>query len=129
MTAYVNDIHLDNGLSYLKSNADKIFICTAQPTTYTDATSTYALGSKNFGAGSVFPNAIVAGSPSGQKLTTAAITDGVVSTNGTAAFFAIVTSGASRLDVAGPLSASLSVTAGTTFSLAAFDVRNANTGG
>ena len=61
MTAMINDNTLDNGLAALKSAADKIYICSTQPTTYTEATSTYALGNKNFGAGSVFPSAIAAG--------------------------------------------------------------------
>lgn len=129
MVAFLNDNTLDSGLSALKSAADKVYICSSQPATYTEATSTYALGNKNFGAGSVFPGAIAAGSPSGRKLTTAAITDGSVTGTGTASYWAIVTSGSSRLEAAYSLSSSQAVTSGNTFTLSAFDVRLANTGG
>src|ERR1043166_3168053 len=96
--AFLNDLTLDNGLSSVKSNADKIYTCSQEPSTYTGATSTYALGNKNFGAGNVYPAAIAAGSPSGRKITTAAITDGSVTGTGTASHYAVVTSGSSRPD-------------------------------
>lgn len=127
--AYLNDNTLDNGLSALKAAASHIYICSAEPATYTAATSTYALGNKNFGAGSVFPGAIAAGSPSGRKLTTAAVTDGAVTGNGTASHYAIVSAGSSRLEVANSLSASQAVVSGNTYTLAALDVRLANVGG
>ena len=129
MTAMLNDLTLDNGLSSLKTNADKIYITSSQATTYTEATSTYALGNNNFGAGSVFPGAIAAGSPSGRQLATAAVTAGSVTGTGTAAYWAIVTSGSSRLEAANTLSSSQSVTSGNTFSLASFLIRLPNTGG
>jgi hypothetical protein len=127
--AFLNDLTLDNGLSSVKSNADKIYICSQEPSTYTGATSTYALGNKNFGAGNVYPAAIAAGSPSGRKITTAAITDGSVTGTGTASHYAVVTSGSSRLEVAQSLSASQAVTNGNTFTLTAADLRLPNTGG
>lgn len=127
--AYLNDNTLDNGLAALKSAADKVYICSAEPANYTEATSTYALGNKNWGAGSVFPAAIAAGSPSGRKLTTAAITNGSVTATATATHWSVVTSGSTRLEVAQSLSASQAVTNGNTFSLAAADVRLPNTGG
>lgn len=60
---YINDNVLDNGLTQLKSQASDIYICSQEPATFTQASSTYALGRKNFGAGNVFPGAIAAGSP------------------------------------------------------------------
>lgn len=127
--AFLNDTHLDNGLAGLKSAADRIFINSSEPATYTAASSTVKLGTKTFAAGSVFPAAIAAGSPSGRKVTSAAITDGTVDATGTASHYSVCTSGSTRLDVANSLSASQSVTSGNTFSLAAFDVRLPNTGG
>ncbi len=126
---FLNDNTLDNGLAALKAAADRTYICSAEPSTYTAATSTLALGSKNFGAGAVFPAAIAAGSPSGRKLTRAAITDGAVTATGTASHIADVTSGSSRLETATSLSASQAVTSGNSFSLAAADVRLPNVGG
>lgn len=127
--AFLNDNTLDNGLSALKAAADRVYINSSEPATYTAASSTVALGSKNWGAGNVFPAAIAAGSPSGRKLVTAAITDGAVSGTGTATHFSIVTSGSSRLEYANSLSSSQGVTSGNTFSLTAADIRLPNFGG
>lgn len=127
--AFLNDNTLDNGLSALKAAASHIYICSAEPATYTAATSTNALGNKNFGAGSVYPGAIAAGSPSGRKLTSAAVTDGSVTGTGTATHYAVVSSASSRLEVAQSLSASQAVTSGNTFTLTAADVRLPNVGG
>lgn len=126
---FLNDAHLDGGLSGLKSAADRIYICSAEPATYTAATSTNALGNKTLTAGGVFPGAIAAGSPSGRKLSTVAVTDGTVTATGTATHFAIVSSASTRLDVAQALSASQAVTSGNQFSLTSADVRLANLGG
>ena len=126
---FINDNVLDNGLVALKAAASHIWICSAEPATFTAATSTLALGSKNFGAGAGFPGAVAAGSPSGRKLTTAAVTDGAISATGTASHYGITSAAASRLDIANSLAASQAVTSGNPFTLAAFDVRLAGTGG
>lgn len=131
--AFLNDNTLDNGLAALKAAADKIFLCSQEPATYTQATSTYALGNKDFaGAGNVYTGAIAAGSPSGRKVTSAAVVSGApgsITANGTASHNAVVSSGVSRLEVAQALSATQVVTSGNTFTLTAQDVRLPNTGG
>lgn len=126
---FINDNTLDNGLAALKAGADKIYICNLEPATFTAATSTNALGNKTVAAGAVFPAAIAAGTPSGRKLTTLAVTDGSVTTGGTASHNAIVNSVASRLEVTQALGATQVVTAGNPFTLTAQDVRLANMGG
>lgn len=126
---YINDNTLDNGLAALKAAATHIYICSTEPTNYTEATSTYALGNKSFGAGAVYPAAIAAGSPSGRKVVSAAVTDGSVTATGTANSNAVVTSGSTRLEVAKLLSATQSVTSGNAFTLTAQDVRLPNVGG
>lgn len=126
---YLDNSILDSGLASLKSGADKIFICSAEPATYTQATSTYALGNYNFGAGSVFPSAIANGSPSGRQLVSAAVTNGSVTGTGTATSWAIVASGSTLLLASYSLSASQVVTSGNTFTLGAITVRLPNTGG
>lgn len=126
---FINDNILDNGLAALKAAASAIHINNAEPATFTAATSTNSLGSKSFGAGSVFPGAIAAGSPSGRKLTSAAVTDGSITTTGTATHYSIVSAGASRLEWAGALAASQAVTSGNPFTLGAFDVRLPGFGG
>lgn len=124
---YLNDSVLDSGLSSLKSAATRIYICSAEPATYTAASSTNALGNKNFGAGNVFPGAIAAGSPSGRKLDTAAVTDGTVTGTGTASHWAVTSE--SVLFAASSLSASQAVTSGNSFTLGSFAIRLPNTGG
>jgi hypothetical protein len=130
--AFLNDNTLDNGLAALKAAATDIYICSQEPATFTQATSTYALGTKNLGAGNVYSAAIAAGSPSGRKLTSVAIVAGApgsVTATGTATHSAVTSSGSSRLEVAQSLSASQAVTSGNTFTLTAQDVRLPNTGG
>jgi hypothetical protein len=127
--AYFNDNTLDNGLAALKSAATHVYIDSADSATYTAASSTNALGNKNFGAGAVYPGAIAAGAPSGRKITSAAITDGSVTGTGTASHNSVVTSGSTRLELSQALSASQAVTSGNQFTLTAQDVRLPNLGG
>lgn len=122
MTASVADRVLDNGLTVLDTEADKITLCSAEPTTYTEANSTYALGAKTFSTGGAF-GAPAAGSPNGRKVSSTAITDGTISGTGTATKWAVVDTANSRLLADGDLSASQVVTSGNTFALASFDIR------
>lgn len=116
--SYLNDRVLDNGLTVLDTEANRLDICSAEPTTYAQATSTYTLGNKT----SLSVGAPGDRSPSGRKVTVAAITDGTVTGTNTATHWAITDTGNSRLLAAGALSASQAVTSGNTFTLAAFDV-------
>lgn len=118
MAAYLNDRVLDNGLTVLDTEATHLYICTQQPTTYAEATSTYAKGNKS----SLSVGAPADGTVNGRRVTVAAITGGSVTGDGTVTHYAIVDSGASRLLAAHTLSASQAVTNGNTFSLAAFDI-------
>lgn len=127
--SYLNDNTLDNGLAALKAAADRIYINSSEPATYTAATSTSALGNKTLTAGNVYTAAIAAGSPSGRKLTSVAVADGSVTATGTATHNSVVTSGSSRLEIAQALSVSQGVTSGNIWTLTAQDVRLPNLGG
>jgi hypothetical protein len=123
MPATIHDDIFDDGLDAgLKALADLTYcdlhICSQQPTTYAQATSTYTLGDKNI----ITITGPAAGDVSGRKVTVSAINDGDVTATGTATHFAIVDTNSSRLLVTQALSASASVTAGNTFTLTAFDV-------
>lgn len=119
----VGDRVLDLGLNVLDTEATHIYICgTSEPSTFTAASSTNALGNKNFGAGAAVGSP-AAGSPNGRKVTTTAITDGTVTATGTAAYWAITDNTNSRLLATGTLSASQAVTSGNSFTLPAFDIR------
>jgi hypothetical protein len=125
MASILGDAVLDSGLSILDTGTDRIYIVSADPTTYTQASSTNALGIKDFGAGGCFGSP-AAGSPNGRKVSSTAITDGSVTATGTATGWAAVTSGSSRLDANGQLSASQAVTSGNQFTLPTFDIRKPN---
>lgn len=116
--SYLNDRVLDNGLSALTSEVNKLTVCSQEPATYTEANATYALGAKT----SPTVGSPGARTPSGRKVTVSAITDGAVSATGTATHWAVVDTVNSRLLAAGALAASQAVTNGNTFTLAAFDI-------
>lgn len=122
MAAKLEDRVLDNGLSCLDTEPDKICICgTSQPTTFTAANSTNLLGAKTLAAGGVFGSPAAA-TPNGRKVSSVAVTDGAITVSGTAAFWAIVDTVNSRLLAAGPLASNVVVTNGDTFTLASFDI-------
>ena len=116
--AYLNDRVLDNGLTILDTEGDRLDICSAEPTTYAEATSTYTLGNKT----SLSIGAPADRTPSGRKVTVAAITDGTCTGTNTATHWAIVDVSESRLLAVNTLSASQAVTSGNVFTLAAFDI-------
>lgn len=116
--AYLNDRVLDEGLSALTNEGNRLDICSQEPATYAQATSTYSLGNKT-GPTIGSPGAR---SPSGRKVTVSAINDGSVTGTNTATHWAVSDTANSRLLAAGPLSASQAVTSGNTFTLQAFDI-------
>lgn len=115
--AYINDEVFDQGLDYADTNGTRVDICSQEPTTYAEATSTYTLGNKT----SVSTGATTNGDVDGRKVVVAAITGGSVTGTGTATHWAL-TDGSSVLIATGALSSSTSVTTGNTFSLGAFDI-------
>jgi len=124
MAANVQDRVLDLGLNVLDTEATHMYITSAEATTFTEASSTFAKGNKNWGAGAVFGSP-AAGSP-GRKVTSAAITDGSVTGTATVTNWAVTDNTNSRLLAVGALSASQAVTSGNTFSLGAFDIKLLN---
>jgi hypothetical protein len=125
MANVVGDYALDNGLNAIHNLADKIYICSADPLTFTDAVTTYALGNKNWGVGLAF-GAPAPGSPNGRQIASAAITDGTVTATGSATKWAVVDSVNSRLLANGSLAATQAVTSGNNFTLASFLIRLPN---
>ncbi len=109
----------DQGLNYLDTNGTRLDICSAEPTTYAQATSTLTLGNKtalNIGAAQD-------GTPNGREVVVPAITDGTVTATGTATHWAITNPTGSELLATGALSASQAVTNGNPFTLTSFTVR------
>lgn len=84
---------LQQGLDYVKDNADKYYACSSEPTTYAEATSTYALASENvsstdftWGTGAT-----------GEELTVAAKSGISIDSDGTLGHVALVDSSTSKL--------------------------------
>jgi len=77
----------DQGLEYLKNNSSKMIVCSAQPTTYLEATSTYALADV---AMSSTDYTIADGDTSGRKITAAAKSTVTIDASGTGTHIAHV---------------------------------------
>jgi len=116
--ASISDYVLDAALSKLDTEANRVDICSAEPTTYTAATSTNTLGNST----SISISAPTNGDTSGRKVTLSAISGASVTGTGTATHFAISDTSNSRLLATGSLSSSQSVTSGNAFSLTAVDI-------
>ena len=111
--ATLNDRVFDNGLTVLDTEANKIVITSQEATTYTEANATYALGDST----SLSVGAPADRAGGGREVTVAAITDGSVTSTGTATHYAIVDTANTRLLATSTLTASQSVTSGNTFTL------------
>lgn len=114
--AFIADTVFDNGLTTLDTNGTRIDICSTEPTTYTEATSTYTLGNDTVNTG-----APENGATDGRRVIVPAISAGSVTGTGTAAFWAL-TDGSGVLYATGSLSSSQAVTTGNTFSLDAISI-------
>jgi hypothetical protein len=124
MVAMLEDTILDTGLTTLDTVTTFVWICQAEPTTLAIAATSGLLGFKSFAAGGAFGAPAAGTSPTGRKVASTAITDGTITTTGTASWWAVGTSAA--LHAHGSLSSAQAVTSGNTFSLASFEIRVAN---
>lgn len=116
--SYLHDRVYDNGLGVFAAEANRNDICSQEPATYTEATSTYTKANKTgFAVGSP-----AARTPNGRKVTTGAITNGSVTASATGSHWAISDTTNSRLLAAAALSASQALVSGNTYSLPAFDI-------
>ena len=114
---YINDEVFDSGLDYADTNGTRIDICSQEPTSYTEATSTYTLGNKT----GLNTGATQNGATDGRRVIVPAITDGSVTGTATATHWAL-TDGSAVLIATGALSSSQAVTSGNTFTLGAISI-------
>lgn len=115
--AYINDEVFDQGLDYADTNGTRIDVCSQEPTTYAEATSTYTLGNKT----GLNTGATQNGATDGRRVIVPAITDGTVTATGTATHWAL-SDGSAVLIATGALSSSQGVTSGNTFTLDAINI-------
>ena len=113
----MNDEIFDQGLDYADTNGTRLDICyTQEPTTYTEATSTFTCGNDTVNTG-----ATEAGAVDGRRVIIPAITAGSVTASQTAGWWAL-TDAASILLATGALSSTQAVTSGNTFTLDAISL-------
>jgi len=116
---YMNDSLYDLPLQYLEDNGSRLDICSQEPATYTEATSTYTLGNKT----AITYTGPADRTPNGRKTQVDVISGGNVTGTNTATHWAISKPTATTsLLATTSLSAPQAVTSGNTFSLTAFDV-------
>lgn len=97
MAKFLPDATIDDMLDIIADNCTRVDICSTQPTTYAEATSTYSLGNYTLTAGAGNGDWTIAnGDTSGRKLTLGAQTGNNASADGTAGHLAF-TDGVSRL--------------------------------
>lgn len=84
---------LDALLNYIKNNAENLYICNNEPTTFLEASTTYKLGVKSAPA---FTGP-AAGTGEARYIQVDAVTDGVITANGTAGYAAITKDSTSEL--------------------------------
>ena len=115
---FMNDAILDDLSSLAGLTTRKVDInYTQEPTTYTEATSTFTCGNKT----GLTMTALANGATDGRRTQTPAITDGSVTATQTADWWGL-TDASSVLHAAGDLSAPQGVTSGNTFTLDAISI-------
>jgi hypothetical protein len=90
MAAHIENAVLDQALTYLGTNALRADLCSSEPTTYTEATSSFTLANATSGAGFTAP--LIAApankTPNGRQVSSAAISAAAVTGTGTANWLA-----------------------------------------
>ena len=85
---------LDVALNVIKNNANKMVVCSSQPTTYAEANATYMLANVAMASGDF---TLAAGDTSGRKITSGAKSGVSVTNSGTATHVAWIDSTNSKL--------------------------------
>lgn len=117
--AFINDTSLDALLQDIQDNVEALYICSQEPATVAEATTTYALGVKT--SPSVAEPSDRTGG--GREIVVASIADGTITATGTATHWALVkTSATSRLLATGALGSAQVVTNGNPFTLTQFAI-------
>lgn len=95
MAKWAPDAMLEASLNYVRSNANQMIACSAQPTTYTEAVTTYALADVAMTVNTDYT--LADGDTSGRKITVAAKSGVTVDTTGAATHIALVSTGDTTL--------------------------------
>jgi hypothetical protein len=122
MAKWANDAVMDAAFDYI-DQSDKMTVCNAQPTTYTEANATFALADVAMTPDTDFTKAN--GDVSGRKVTVAAKSTVTVDTTGTATHIALIRTGDATLRYVTTCT-SQALTAGNTVNIPAWDIEIAD---
>lgn len=114
---FLSDTVMDVSLQYLKDNCDKITLCSAEPTTYTQANTTFKLSETGALVSGDFT--LADGAVDGRKVTVGAKSALAVSANGTITHAAWVKTGTSALLAVTKLTTARAVTTADTVNMPA----------
>lgn len=123
MSPWAPDAMLEVSLNYVRSNCDRLVLCSALPTTYTEAMTTYALAIATMTVDDDYT--LSDGTVSGRKITTAAKENVSVTTTGTATYAALCKTGDSSLRYVTECE-SRDIVSGTTISISSFSIESAD---
>jgi hypothetical protein len=125
MAKWQNDTILDQALNYIKSNANKLTVCSAQPTTYAEAVNVAA------SSGYMLADIVISsadftgpanGDTSGRKVTVNQQADVLIDATGSATHIALVDTGSSGTLLYVTTCTSQSLTQGNNVTIPAWDV-------
>jgi len=119
MADYLHSDIYDNGLAPLTTIVENLYICSALPATFVEASATYKLATK---ATPTITGPADRSAGGGREVTVGAIADGLVDTTGNGAYYALCDNSASKLLAAGDLATPQDLTAGNPFTLTSFKV-------
>ena len=117
MPALHDDV-FDNGLNYIDTYTEKLYILKADPGLTWSSIATHAVGNK------ATPEIAASADRSGggREVVVSAITDGTVTATETATHFALTDDSETKILVSGALAASQGVTSGNVFTLTQFAI-------
>ena len=123
MAKSVNNLVLDAALDYIQDNGNRLCVCSTEPTTYTEAITTYKLAIGTIGSSDYTDPAD--GDSSGRKLTVGSKANITVDATGTAAHVAIANATGSTLLYVTTCTAQ-ALTSGNTVTVPAWDIEIAD---
>lgn len=123
MSKWAPDAMLEAGLNYVRSNCDRMVLCSAQPTTYNEAMVTYALATATMTVDNDYT--LADGTVSGRKITTAVKADVSVTATGTGTHIAFCKTGDTSLRYVTTCT-NKAVSSGTTMTIPAISIELAD---
>lgn len=123
MAKFADNDMIDASLNYLKTNCDRLFVCSQQPANWVEANATYNLGTVTMAAGNYTGPAD--GDTNGRKITVNQMSGFNASANGNASHIVLGISGNTTIKY-GTTCANQAVTSGNPLQVNAWDIEIAD---